>query len=286
MSDLQVLTPRTLEEAVALLADDGAIAIGGGTSTAMMLKAGLLDVSTLVNLGRLALSGIAFADNGTIAIGGTTIREIAASPRFAGSTSALTTAARVVGNPRVRAVATVGGTIVHGDPRQDVPPALLALGGSVTLASTRGTREVPLSEFFVGFMESACREDEIVTRIVIGQDHDHSAYVRFNPASEDDYAVVAVAASLALDATGRINSARIALGGAAATVILAEEASELMLGEKPSRDLWHAAANTAMRESDPTSDRRGSVEYKRQMVSVITERALTKLAIDVDNGLA
>ncbi|MBV9592418.1 MAG: FAD binding domain-containing protein [Actinobacteria bacterium] len=274
MSDLRIALPETIEEAVELLVDETAIAVGGGTSVGMMLKAGLLDVETLVDLGRLGLSGITQNADGTVSIGGTTtLREIANSPL---SAPVLAHAAAVVGNPRVRSLATAGGAIVHGDPHQDLPPAVLALDGTVTLVSAEGTREVAISDFFVGFMETACREDELVTEIRLAPGDRRTAYARFNPASAEDYATVAVAAAVGLDSAGRIESARIALGGAGSTIVFVDEASTLLVGQTPDRELWRAAGDAAMRASDPSGDQRGSADYKRKMVGVFTERALAE----------
>jgi aerobic carbon-monoxide dehydrogenase medium subunit len=277
MTELRVLSPDTVDEAVQLLQHEGAIAIGGGTSIAMMMKFGFLEPSTLVNLDRLPLAIQHRAADGSLTIGATiTLRELAASTVLDDRDRALRTAAHVVGNPRVRAVATLGGALLHGDPRQDLPPALLALGGTVTMRSVQGEREVALADFFLGFMETACQENELVTQVKINADHDRSAYVRFNPASNHDYPVIAVAAALRINDLGRIAYARIAIAGAGSAAYVTEQAGELVLGEVPSVKLWRAAADAAMHSSDPTGDQRGSADYKREMVRVFTERALAK----------
>jgi carbon-monoxide dehydrogenase medium subunit len=270
--------PGSLEEALSELADPGAMALGGGTSVVMFLKNGMIQPDKLVFVGGLgALSGVTRGPAGDIRLGGTTtLRDLARSPVVGEAAPALATAASQVGNPRVRAVATVGGALAHADPRQDLPPVLLALDASATVAGRGSERNVPLAEFFRGFMETAVREDELITEVVIppaGQQR-HSVYARFTPASEDDYPTVGVAVSVGVAPDGTVQTARVALGGVADTPILVPEANGLLAGGRPGDADVRAVAEAAEAACRPTSDRRGSTSYKKAMAVVWTRRAV------------
>jgi carbon-monoxide dehydrogenase medium subunit len=244
----------------------------------MFLKNGMIQPEKLVFVGGLgALSGVTRGSAGDLRLGATTtLRDLAASPLVGEAAPALATAASQVGNPRVRAVATVGGALAHADPRQDLPPVLLALDARATLAGRGSERNVPLAEFFRGFMETVVAEDELITEVVIpppGQ-HRHSVYARFTPASEDDYPTVGVAVSLELAPDGAVQTARVALGGVADTPVLVPEADGLLAGRRPGDDDVRAVAEAAEAASRPTSDRRGSSRYKKAMAAVWTRRAV------------
>lgn len=259
------------------LAAPGAMALAGGTSLVMLLKHGLIDPEKLVYLGGLtSLAGIAKGPAGELRIGAlTTIRDVASSAFIKAAAPALASAAGSVGNPRVRSVATVGGALAHADPRQDLPPVLLALGASVTLEGPGGQRRVPLSEFFRGFMETVIGEDELLTEVVVPPGHDRrSAYARFTPASEDDYPTVGVAVSLVFDRDGAIRDTKLALAGVAEVPLLVAEAAQLLRGQYPSEDLLSSVAEAAEAAVRPTEDGRGSPAYKKAMAAVWTYRVL------------
>lgn len=268
--------PATVEEALRELAQPGAMALGGGTSVAMLLKHRLIEPTTLVYLGGLdRLSGVIEGDGGELRLGATaTLRSLIASPEVVKTAPALADAARHVGNARVRAVATIGGALVHADPRQDLPPVLLALGASVQLASAGGARTVPLSEFFRGFMETAAAEDELLTEAIIPPGRNRrTTYARYTPTSQDDYPTVGVAVSLEFDDDGTVGSASVALGGVADRPILVPEAHQLLAGRRPSERDLASLAEAAEAAASPTDDQRGSAAYKKAMAAVWTRRA-------------
>ena len=276
-TELSFTAPTTIAAALTDMAAEGSIALGGGTSVAILLKNGLIDADQLVYLGHIPeLSGIAATDGGDIRIGATTtLHDVHRSPMVSEALPVLAYAAEQIGNPRVRAVATVGGAVVHGDPRQDLPPVLLALDARLRTAGPGGTRDIPMSEFLVGFMETALDEDELVVEILVPTDPNRRAvYHRFTPGSDDDYPTVGVAAALTLAADGSVARARVALGGVASTAILAEESAQLLEGQIPDAGVIAAAAAAAAAASSPTDDQRGSAGYKRAMVELWTRRAL------------
>ncbi len=274
-----ITRPTSVEAALEELADENSLAVGGGTSIGLMVKNRLIEPERLVSLnGIAALHGIEERGEGGFRLGAmTTLHELIHSPIVTASLPSLAFAAARVGNPRVRSVASIGGAIIHGDPRQDLPPVLLSLDAIAHVVGPRGGREIPLAEFFLGFMESAAEEDELVTQVTVplrtGQ---RATYTRFTPGSEDDYPTVGVAVAGNLDNEGVITGAKIALGGVDATAILAHEAAEMLVGQRPSEGLFAEAAAVAAAAANPSDDQRGSEEYKRAMVAVWTRRSLAR----------
>lgn len=270
-----VLRPETLSDALAGLARPGAVAVAGGTAVALLLKNRLLDPEALVLLGHVGELGGLTTGADAFRIGATTSlfdmhRAAPTEPGLA----LLAGAARLVGNSRVRNRATIGGSLVHADPREDMPTVLLALGARLHLASKAGERELPLDGFFTGFLETAIREDELLLTVEVPAASTRTAYVRFTPHSFDDYPTVAVAASLAMGADGAIADARIAVAGAASTHYLVPGAAELLRGTRATPDVARAVAGAAMDAADASTDHRGSADYKRAMVGVWCERAV------------
>jgi carbon-monoxide dehydrogenase medium subunit len=238
------------------------------------VKNRLVEASKLVYLGHVReLAGIHL--DGEARIGaGTTLRELSRSAVVADALPVLGDAAGRVGNPRVRSLATTGGALVHGDPRQDLPPVLLALSATAHLASASGTRSVPLSEFFLGFMETACAPDELVTSVSVPLDPSRRAhYIRYTPGSEDDYPTVGVAASVSVAPDGVVTAATLALGGVAEHALEVPDVSGLV-GVRPDADALRSIGEAAAAAARPSDDQRGSAGYKRAMIEVMTRRAI------------
>lgn len=274
--------PHTLEEAVGELAAPDAMALGGGTSVALLLKHGLIEPGKLVWLAHVpALQGVAASRAGILRLGAaTTLGQLARSDLVQAQAPSLARAASAVGNPRVRAVATVGGAIAHGDPRQDLPPVLLSLSARARLVGPGGEREVPLQDLLVGWMETALLEGELVADVLVPVDRGRrSAYVRFTPGSEDDYPTVGVAVSLDVDPDGVVSAATLALGGVGPRALPVPEATGLLVGRRPEGADLDQVAAVAETVAQPTSDRRGSASYKRAMVAVWTRRALERCLV-------
>jgi carbon-monoxide dehydrogenase medium subunit len=279
MSELAFVAPSSIAGLLDELADPGAVLVGGGTSLALLARAGLIEPTRYVSVGGVPeLRGIEVVGD-TLEIGtATTLRELARDTRVQTSAPAIADAAGKVGNPRVRAVATLGGAICHGDPRQDLPPVLLAAGATLRVASTHGSREIEIAEFYTGFMENLLEDDELVTAVVVPVSVGvRGGYLRFTPNSADDYPTVAAAVSVETGDDGLVLFARLALGGVDATAVLAHEAAEALVGGPLDHDRIHAAAQLGSEHCEPTTDNRGSEAYKRAMIEVILRRGLEAL---------
>jgi carbon-monoxide dehydrogenase medium subunit len=265
------VAPETVDEAVSLLSRPGAMAVAGGTSIGLLVGQGLIDPDRLVWLGRLPGLDTIRRDAGQLVIGaGVTLRELVADADVAATLPAVADAAAAVGNPRIRAVATVGGALAHADPRQDLPPALLAHEATVEIAGPAGTRSISLAGLATGFMTTALADDELITAVAVpvvtGR---RSAYERFAPGSSDDYPTVAVAATCT---PGRTPAVLVAVGGAGPTAYLVPEAASLAGDDSP--EARAAVAGAAVSLARPTDDRLGSAAYKRAMVATWVERVL------------
>jgi CO/xanthine dehydrogenase FAD-binding subunit len=241
-----------------------------------MVRAGLIEPSRYVALHRvLGLDGISLEGEQLVLGASTTLREISIDQHIRNVAPSLADAASKVGNPRVRSVATLGGAICHGDPRQDIPPVLLSLGASLRVASANSTREIAIADFYTGFMESLLADDELLIAVVVPIDVARRLhYERFTPNSADDYPTVAVALAVELDSEGLIASSRIAFGGVDATAVLAPEVEAVLNGGALDADQIRKAAALASESCDPTSDNRGSAAYKRAMIGIVLERSL------------
>lgn len=283
--DLAFCVPSTVEEAIGELAEDeDVILMGGGTSVGLLLKNDLIAPRKIVWLTKIpALRRLTAGPGGSVVVGATvTLRELAGSEVIRARYPALAYAASRVGNPRVRAVATVGGALTHSDARQDVPPVLYALGATVQVQGPGGAREIPVAQFHTGFMQTVLAEDELVTAVVIpgGAQAPRAAYGRFTPGSHDDYPTVNAAASIARDGDGRIARAALALGGVGSTPLLIPEAAALA-GTVPGPAEVAAVAAAAEAAASPFGDQRGSARYKKVMAREWAARVL-RACLDED----
>ncbi len=278
MRDFIYHAPTSLEEALSLLDQYGEDArpIAGGTAMVNLLKQNLVYADHLVGLGKVpGLRGIT-RSNGDLRIGALTKhREVERSAEVAEAAPLLREAYSRVATVRIRNMATVGGGLTHADPAQDPPPALMALGARVVLASSGGTRELPIEDLFVDYYETALAPGELLTEVIVpAQPQDAGGvYLKFLPRTEDDYATVAVAA-LARVENGVCADVRVALGAVAPTPVRATAVEAALEGQPVTADAIRSAAEAVAGQVNPLADFRGSSEYKRDMAVVFTRRAL------------
>lgn len=272
------VAPTSLEDAVAEAGRDGALIVAGGTSVVRQLTSGLVQPKHLVHLGRVAVLDTVTKVGDRVEIGAAvTPRRLAASALVGTELPVLALTAGRLGNPRVRAVATVGGAVVLGDARQDLLPVLLALGTTVLVRRGAHERAVALADFLDG---AGTRPGELVTGVRIPVDRGRrTAYLTYQPGSAVDHPVVSVAASLDVDAEGIVADAAIAIGGVGRTPALAGAAQHLLRGQRLTPDVLAAAGAAAAAAVRPVADRRGSVGYQRAMVAEWVPRAVTAAAL-------
>jgi carbon-monoxide dehydrogenase medium subunit len=292
-SAFDYVVPSSLDEAVALLrAHDGeAKVLSGGQSLIPMLKLRLAAPAILVDINRIGGLDYVEERDGALCIGALA-REatLEASTVVRERYPILLDTARVIADPIVRNSATICGNVAHGDPGNDHPATMIALDASFVLRGPDGTRTVAARNFFLGLFVTALASDEIVTEIVIPRPAPLSggAYLKLER-KVGDYATAGVAAQVTFNEQGTCTSARIGLTNVGPTPIAAREAGEYLVGTRLEDETIAQAARLAAAVAEPFADRRGSAEYKRDMVRVLAARALriaSRRAIGLDQSAA
>lgn len=283
MKRFDYIAPETLEDAIeALRSREGAALLAGGTDLLTQMKEGGRRASLVVSLRRIpGLRGISSTAAAGLRIGaGTLLADIASDEAVRRRYQALSEGAGIVGSIQTRNMGTIGGNVCNAAPSADTAPALLIFDAVALIAGAGGARRVPLSEFFTGPGMTALQPGELVTAFELPPvpERSGSVYQRHTPRKAMDIAVVGVACRLDLDAAGAIAGAGIALGAVAPTPIRCPEAEALLRGERPSEALFERAAEAARDASRPISDVRGSAEFRRELVRVMTKRCLATAA--------
>ena len=273
----EYLRPKTIPEAVALLQQHGddAKILSGGQSLIPMMKLRLARPAVLIDINRIAGLSYIKEDGGFLKIGGLTREaELEASPVLSKYPLLLDTA-HVIADPQVRNIATVGGNLAHGDPANDHPATMMALGAQIVATGSKGERVIPIDEFFVTLFTTALKHDEILTeiRIPIPPAKSGGAYVKLER-KVGDFATAAVAVQLTLDGGGAIQKIGIALTNAGPTPIRAKKAEDALRGKKPDAAAIAQAAQLASDDAQPGADLRGPVAYKKGLAKELTKRAL------------
>lgn len=274
--------PTTVAEAARLLGDlgDEAALLAGGTSLMNMAKLGLAEPEHVIALSGIpelhGVRGSAF--DGLVLGAMTTLRDVETSPVVRSLAPGLAEAAGHVATVRIRNQATVGGNLVHADPNQDLPPMLMVHDAVAVVTGPAGSREVPVSELFVGYLESVVGPEDVLSEVRVPPVPDglRTGYLKFLPRTRDDYPTISVAAALRV-VDGRIEGARIAVAGGGATTLRCRTAEAALTGAGTDAHVLQAAADAVPDELDPISDGRGSGRYKSAMARVCALRLLQRL---------
>lgn len=281
LSGFELDLPDTLEGVLDRMADGNGAAgvpLAGGTNLIVDIRARRSTPDSLIWLGKVpGLRGIK-ATNGHIRMGArTTVSDVLGSSEFEGSGTSLIDAARVFGGQMVRNAATVAGNIACNSPASDLVPPLMVLDAEVTLQSKSGVRTLDLDGYFTGYKEDVRRSDELITEIAWKRPDEPSVDLFYKLARRKGDAITVAGVAVGLTVTnGKCSRARIALGAVAPTVFRARQAESILEGEMLDRDLIEAAARTAAEEASPIDDVRGSADYRRHAVEVLTARLVTE----------
>jgi CO/xanthine dehydrogenase FAD-binding subunit len=272
--------PSTLDEACQIMAElkEKARPLAGGTDLLVNMRRGTVSPEHVVSLGRIEeLRGI-YPSNGQLRLGAClTAAEIGQSKEVNDLINPLGSGANSLGSPLIRNLATIGGNLVTARPAADLPPPLMAYGASVVLKNSSGKRAVSLDNFFRGPGQTVMEPDELLTEITVETPPPYSGggYIKLGARKTLITSIVNVAAFLSLDdRDGTITSARVVLGAVAPVPMRATSSEQVLLGEKPTDALFLRAGEAAAGDSKPIDDFRGSAEYRRAMVEVLTRRAL------------
>lgn len=272
--------PSTIGEATALLAKLGedAKVLSGGQSLIPLMKLRLASPAHLVDINGIpGLSGIREGD-GVLRIGALTREsELEESELVRSRYPLLHDTSKVIADPLVRNLATVGGNLAHGDPANDHPATMLALGAEIVAIGPKGERRLPIASFFTGPFATSLKPDEILVEIRVPTPPARSggAYLKLER-KVGDFATAAVAAQVTLGANGVCEQVGIGLTNVGLTPIKATKAEAALKGKAPDEAAIKRAAELAAEASEPSADLRGSVEYKKDLVRVLTARALRK----------
>jgi carbon-monoxide dehydrogenase medium subunit len=291
MKNFNYLEPTSVAEACALLKQHGAEAkvFAGGSHLTILMKQGLYEPKSLVNIKKISeLKGIKYDAKEGLTIGAlVTHRELETSALVKEKFPVLCEAEREVANIRVRNMGTVGGNLASGEPLTDLSQIFISLDSEARITGPNGQRAIPIEDLFVDFYTTSLAEDEILTQVVIPPLPARSGieYIRFSSSSVVDKPSAGVAVRLTLESgEDTVRAARIVLGCVGATPVRARKAEALIVGKKFTPQLAEEAGSAASLECSPTSDLRGSEQYKRAIVKTLVKRAAGKAHQRAGNG--
>lgn len=273
--------PATLADAVKLLSELGEEArpLAGGHSLIPMMKLRFATPEHLIDLGAISqLKGICRDGNALVIGAMTTQHDIIASADIASYLPLLKETALMIADPQVRYVGTLGGNVANGDPGNDMPAVMMALGASYRLEGPDGTRDVPATDFYQGAYFTALEPGEILTAISIpvppaGHGYAYEKLKR----KVGDYATAAAAVTLTM-AGGKVAACSIALTNLSETPLLAQAAAQAVIGTSLDDAALKAAATAARAVMNPAADARGTSEYRIHVGGIMVMRALQRAA--------
>ena len=280
MRRFELLLPGSVDDCVKALAQGASDAklLAGGTDLLPQLKNGLLKPARVIDLSGVARLRTIEAGNGQgLRVGSAvTARTLELDRAVRAKYLSLAESGALVGSVQVRNLATLGGNICNAAPSADMAPPLLALDAEAVITGPKGERRVPIGAFFTGVRRTVLAPDELLVELVVPNPGPHSGgnYLRHTPRRELDIAVVGVASQLTL-ANGVCTKARIALAAVAPVPLRATAAEQALQGQAVTQDLIKRAADLAVEAARPISDQRGSADFRRHLVRVLTRRTLT-----------
>jgi CO/xanthine dehydrogenase FAD-binding subunit len=288
LKDFAYTCPAGLGEAVAAMQVDGARALAGGTDLIPQMREGRRQVSRVVDLKRIPeLTSISARADGTLVVGAAAnAANVARHAAIASAYPAVAQSVRLIGSLQVQNRASIGGNICNAAPSADAVPALICHQAKVGITGPAGQREEPLEAFILAPGHTSLAAGELLVSIILPPVAVRSAatYLRFTPRREMDIAVAGVAAWLQLDAGGTVADARIVLASVGPTPVRAASAERHLMGARPSPALFQSAGHHAAGDARPISDTRGSANYRRSLVAVLTARALEGCWSALRNG--
>ncbi len=282
---LEYAAPADVTEALGLLGElqDEASVLAGGQSLIPLLAlrlarpALLIDINGLRELSRLSLT------DGWLAIGAMTREYVAEeSLAVAESVPLLAAALPLIGHEAIRSRGTIGGSLAHADPAAELPAVALALDAEFVVRSRDGDRIIPAVEWFDGYLATSRRPDELLVEVRFPTARPGTGVAFLEVARRHgDFAIVGLAASLTLTG-GQITDARLAFAGVSDIPVRAAEAENLLVGERPSRNLFEEAAVRATARLNPPADLHGSAEYRKKVAATLVRRGLQAAADNAD----
>ncbi len=283
MKDIDYVAPRTVSEAVALLAEQGerARVLAGGTDIIVQTREHRRDLDVLVDVKHVPeLNELAYDPKTGLRLGAAVpCYRVYEHAEIAKAYPGLIDAVSLIGGIQTQSRASVGGNLCNASPAADTIPALIAHGAVGVVAGPKGTREVPVEQFCTAPGRTVLGRGELLVslRLPAPPPRFGAAYLRFIPRNEMDIAVVGAGVAVTLDESrARCTAARIALAAVAPTPLLVPEAAAALTGVPLSDARIEKAAEAARAAARPISDMRGAADYRRHLVGVLVRRALRR----------
>ncbi len=279
----EYLSPNQVSEAISLLQKHGEEAkiLAGGHSLIPAMKLRFAMPEYLIDISGIDGLEYIHEKDGQLKIGAMTRESsLEESNLIKDNYPLLLDTVKMIADPQVRNMATVGGNLAHGDPANDHPATMIALGASVVVEGPNGSREIGIDDFFTDFFTTALEDNEILTeiRIPASQPGSGGAYQKIER-KVGDYATAAVACQLSLEADGKIQQIGIGLTNVGPVPIRSVGAEGNLRGKTPDDSLIQESGRLAAEECNPVDDLRGSADYKRDLVNELTQRAI-KISIE------
>ncbi len=280
MRRFELVLPGSLDDCVKALARHGSEAklLAGGTDLLPQMKNALLKPAVVIDLSGVSrLRAIEPANGQGLRIGAAvTARTLELDRAVRARFLSLAESGALVGSVQVRNLATLGGNLCNAAPSADMAPPLLALDAEAVITGPKGERRVPIGAFFTGVRRTVLAPDELLVELAMPAPGAHSGgnYLRHTPRRELDIAVVGVASQLTL-ANGVCTKVRIALAAVAPVPLRATAAEQALEGQAVTPERIARAADLAVEAARPISDQRGSADFRRHLVLVLTRRTLT-----------
>lgn len=280
--------PENLQAAISELSRYGARPLAGGTDLIVQMREGARDVAHVVDLKHIeGLVGISQGADGSLRIGAATpaakiTRDAVVCERY----PALAAACGMIGSAQIQSRASLGGNVCNASPSADAVPPLISLGAKAEIVGAASLRTVDVETLFAGPGRTTLAPDDILVAFILPPPlaRSTSIYMRFTPRREMDIAVVGVGVAIDIGPDDGILGARITLAAVGPTPVRATQAEAYLSGAVPNVAIVDEAARLAMADAKPISDTRGSADYRRELVGVLTRRslaaALAKLGVE------
>jgi CO/xanthine dehydrogenase FAD-binding subunit len=278
MAQSDITTASSIDQALSWLGEfgrKGGVILAGGTDLFVGWSKNIPKPQHIMYIGELNdLTKIELRARKLVIGPLASMADIAKSPLIRDNAAALAKAAASMGSPLIRERATIGGNLCHASPAADTAAPLLVLGAIVELQSAKGTRQVPLEEFFTGPGETARRTDELMTKIEVPIDPSRrDFYLRLGQRKALACVKISVAGSAKLR-NGHYRDVRLALGAVAPIPMLARGTMAMLENREWSNTIVEEAAHSAMSECNPIDDIRSTADYRRAMVGVLLKQGL------------
>ena len=270
--------PHSVDEALSILnSEANSTVFAGATDLIPQIRGGRPDPRLIVDLKIIpSLVNLNFS-NGTWKIGAATpVARIKNNAKLTKNFPGLSEASGLIGSDQIQNRASLGGNLCTASPGADTVPSLMVNEALVVIASKTGSRTIPVNEVITGPGTTSLDTREFIIEFLLEQPPSRTsdAYERFIPRTEMDIAVVDAAARISLDERGHCQEARVAIGAAAPTVIRVPEAEEILHGKKINDEILAEVMEVTSTACNPINDKRGTVEYRRQVAGVLAKRVI------------